>query len=122
MDTLQTPLTFLTYFGFWKPTKWKTGLKSFMYNLFSFTFLVIFFTFVASELIQLFFTSTSKLEQLPDTLHLLLTFLNSCYKMVFLLLKKDEVVKLKKMLQKSCCVPKNEIELDIQKRSDNINR
>ncbi|KYN16654.1 Putative odorant receptor 94b [Trachymyrmex cornetzi] len=115
MHTLPLSFALLTYTGYWRPIN-LTFIKYWAYIIYSIVMNFLLYSFTFCGLVDCFITED--LETFIEKFSLYLSVLGVSCKVMNLTLRRDEIIGLTDMLLQDICVPRNDREMDIQRRFD----
>lgn len=121
MDALNDAFKILTYFGFWKPESWTYGWKSKCYDCIRVILLPLPY-YIAVGQVMLIIVKARSIDEMTETLFLVLTTLNACCKATNVLARRRDVRDLMKMVNLEMVKPRDEVETTIYRGSNNIIR
>lgn len=116
MKLLKISFGILQMSGFWRPPEWK-GLKKWLYNFYTLFMIFILYSVTFTQLIELL-RSVENVDEFINNSLILLTTTNACAKVLNILRKRDEILKMiNSLLIKPCC-PQDDDERMIQHKYD----
>jgi len=115
MHTLPLSFALLTYTGYWRPVD-LTSIKYWAYIVYSIAMNFLLYSFTFCGLVDCFITED--LETFIEKFSLFLSVFGVSCKVMNLALRRNEIINLTNMLLKDICLPRNDHEMDIQRRFD----
>jgi len=115
MRILSLSFALLTYTGYWRPVD-LTSIKYWAYIVYSIAMNFLLYSFTFCGLVDCFIVKD--LETFIEKFLLLLSVLGVSCKVTNLTLRRDEIINLTDMLLKDICLPRNDHEMNIQRRFD----
>jgi len=115
MHTLPLSFALLTYIGYWRPIN-LTFIKYWVYIIYSIVMNFLLYSFTFCGLVDCFITED--LEMFIEKFSLFLSVLGVSCKVMNLTLHRHEIIGLTDMLLQDICVPRNDCEMNIQRRFD----
>ncbi|XP_071644593.1 odorant receptor 94b-like [Temnothorax longispinosus] len=115
MHTLPLSFALLTYTGYWRPVD-LTSVKYWAYIVYSIAMNFLLYSFTFCGLVDCFIIED--LETFIEKFSLFLSVLGVSCKVTNLTLHRDEIIDLTDMLLKDICIPRDDREMDIQRRFD----
>lgn len=115
MHTLPLSFALLTYTGYWQPLK-LTPIKYWAYNVYSVVMIFLLLSFTFCGLVDCFMIED--LETFIEKFSLFLSVLGVSCKVMNLVLRRDKIIGLTDMLLTDICVPRDNHEMDIQRKFD----
>ncbi|KAF3054259.1 Odorant receptor 047 [Nylanderia fulva] len=115
MHTLSLSFALLTYTGYWRPVK-LTPTKYWAYNVYSVIMIFLLYSFTFCGLVDCFMIED--LETFIEKFSLFLSVLGVSCKVLNLVLRRDEIIGLTDMLLTDICVPRDNHEMNIQRKFD----
>nr|AKO90002.1 odorant receptor 38 [Microplitis mediator] len=116
MKTLPYSFMILEYFGGWKPLKWGTSIKGKLYNMYTLTVAVTLVTFCLSCIIDLFYTAN--IEDIVHNMSMSFTLIVVCSKLTLVTVKRNEIIRIIKLLDINICRVRCAKEANIQLKYD----
>lgn len=92
----------VTILGFWRPSEWDSGLARFVYNCFTVCMWMLIFSLTVSMLMDVVI-NVRNVDEFIENCFLLLTWINACCKMTYILLYRNEIINLLKILVDDHC-------------------
>ncbi|XP_057317868.1 uncharacterized protein LOC130662913 [Microplitis mediator] len=118
MKTLPYSFMILEYFGGWKPLKWSTSIKGKLYDIYTLIITLALVTFSMSCIIYLFYTTN--FEDIVQNMSMSLTFIIGCSKLIFLNVKRNEIINVLQLLDVNICEVRCAEEANIQSKYTKI--
>jgi len=115
MHTLPLSFALLTYTGYWQPLN-LTSIKYWAYTVYSVVMIFLLLSFTFCGLVDCFMIKD--LETFIEKFSLFLSVLGVSCKVMNLVLRRDKIIDLSNMLLTNICVPKDNHEMDIQRKFD----
>jgi len=115
MRILSLSFALLTYTGYWRPVD-LTSIKYWTYIVYSILMNFLLYSLTICGVVDCFIVND--LETFFEKFLLLLSVIGVSCKMTNLTLRRDKIINLTDMLLKGICVPRNDHEMDIQRRFD----
>ncbi|XP_058802886.1 odorant receptor Or1-like isoform X2 [Phymastichus coffea] len=118
MRSLKFTFEVLTLTGMWLPSHWQSErLKRICYHVYTSVAVFGTYTLVALQVLLLV-SSEFNVNMFVDIMFTLLTAISICFKVVHFIVRKSKVTQLDEMLFESFCLPRNQVEMEIQRRTD----
>jgi hypothetical protein len=121
MKVLQMYFNILTCFGFWMPVVWTHNWHGILYNCVR-IFPILLPYWLAFGQITRILLDTKNLDEITETLFILLTTINVCFKCANFLLRREEIIDLMELLRLKWVKPQDRQELHIYNSCNNIIR
>lgn len=115
MHTLPLSFALLTYTGYWQPLN-LTPIKHWAYTVYSIVMIFLLLSFTFCGLVDCFMIKD--LETFIEKFSLFLSVLGVSCKVMNLVLCRDKIIGLSNMLLTNICVPRDNHEMDIQRKFD----
>lgn len=115
MHTLPLSFALLTYTGYWRPIN-LTLIKYWAYNVYSVVMISLLYSFMFCGLVDCFMIED--LETFIEKFSLFLSVFGVSCKVLNLVLRRDEIIGLTDMLLTDICVPRDNHEMNIQRKFD----
>ncbi|XP_025262357.1 putative odorant receptor 71a [Camponotus floridanus] len=115
MHTLPLSFALLTYTGYWQPLN-LTPIKYWAYTVYSVVMIFLLLSFTFCGLVDCFMIKD--LETFIEKFSLFLSVLGVSCKVMNLVLCRDKIIGLSNMLLTNFCVPRDNHEMDIQRKFD----
>lgn len=115
MHTLPLSFALLTYTGYWRPVN-LTSIKYWAYSVYSAVMIFLLYSFTFCGLVDCFMIED--LETFIEKFSLFLSVLGVSCKVMNLVLRRNEIIDLTDMLLTDICVPRDNHEMDIQRKFD----
>ncbi|XP_011646576.2 LOW QUALITY PROTEIN: odorant receptor 67a-like [Pogonomyrmex barbatus] len=111
------PISFgmLTYFGYWQPIG-LTSIKYWTYIIYSVVMNFVLYSFAFCGLVDCFIIED--LETFVDKFSLSVSVVSVSCKVLNLIVHRDKIIGLTDMLLNDICIPRNDYEMNIQRRFD----
>ncbi|XP_036140049.1 odorant receptor Or1 [Monomorium pharaonis] len=121
MQVMQFPLKILTVAGCRPPISWSSLCKRTVYNAYTILMCLLMFTFLLPQLIDIII-NVDNADDFADTFYLMIAMVNSCYKMISLLLNRKNIEMLTEALVEKPFRPLEPDEIKIREKYNNIVR
>nr|WGO81834.1 olfactory receptor 170 [Microplitis mediator] len=118
MKTLPYGFMILEFFGGWKPLEWNTSIKGKLYDIYTLAVTLALVTFCMSCIIYLF--NTTNFEDIVQNMSMSLTFIIGCSKLIFLNVKRNEIINVLQLLDVNICRVRCAEEANIQSKYTKI--
>ncbi|XP_070156717.1 uncharacterized protein [Polyergus mexicanus] len=119
MHVLDFTFKILMICGCWIPDSWTTSYKRFVYHVYTIFIILLIYTFMLSQLMDLILT-VDNADDFTDNFYMLLAMIVSCCKMFTLLMNRSNIVMLIDILVRKPCRPDQSDEIKIQQKFDRL--
>ncbi|XP_077264606.1 odorant receptor 10-like isoform X5 [Temnothorax americanus] len=117
MQVLEFTLKILTVVGCWPPNSWTTLCKRTVYNIYTTFVVLLLCTFLLFQLLDIIL-NVDNTDDFTDTFYFMLAMVNSCCKIVGLLINRKNIRILTNILTQKPFIPLEADEIEIRDKFD----
>jgi len=121
MQLLSRNLLLYTISGVWRPTEWTSKCSKCLYNVFTFSTIYLLNFSMLVQLMDIVLV-VNNINDFSSTSLMFLTAVSTFCKAVTVVIRRDEIINLIKILEEKPCKPNNKKEINIQMKYDNLIR
>ncbi|NP_001310779.1 Odorant receptor 44 [Cephus cinctus] len=120
MRTLPVCFVIFKFWGLWRPSDYLSWMKI-LYNIYSLLIVVIMYSFMLFEFIDVFINIKS-IDDFTMNSFMLVTFTNACWRVAKILAGRGKILKVINLLTSDYCVAVDKREVEIKEGYDGIAR